>query len=133
MTTPEPGTAAELWEHLVNWQPATAAALLQQLRALPDDWPLRVFNVGRPDAALALPPGAHGETFDDQTPEISPYAENEWEDCPACTERGGKCRYHQGYTTGRDELYQPLLKALKADDTVTVRGFLRSLDNDPTA
>jgi hypothetical protein len=134
-TLPDPATAAaDLWAHLVDWQPATAAALLQQLRALPDDWPLRVFNVGRPDAALALPPGAQGETYDDHAPEIAPYADDAWfEDCPACGERGGNCRYHEGHATGRQELYEPLLAAMKANANVTVRAFLQSLDDDPTA
>ena len=133
-TPPDPAVAAtELWERLVDWQPGTAAALVQQLRALPDDWPLRVFGVGRPDAAVALPPGAQGEAYDDREPEIAPYAgDGWWEDCPACGERGGNCRYHEGHATGRNELYQPLLAALKADQTVTVRAFLQSLDDGPT-
>lgn len=134
-TQPDPATAAaDLWEHLVDWQPATAAALLQQLRALPDDWPLRVFSVGRPDAALALPPGAHGETFDDQPPEISPYADNEWEDCPACTEHGRNCRWHEGYANGFESLHKPLLDAMKANRDITVHAFLQQqADDDPTA
>jgi hypothetical protein len=41
MTTTDPAAAAaELWERLIDWQPGTAAALIQQLRALPEDWPL---------------------------------------------------------------------------------------------
>lgn len=122
--------AADLWAQLVTWQPATAAALLLKLRAFPADWPLRVFGVGRPDAALALPPGAHGETYDDRTPEIAPYAEHGFDDCPACGEHGGNCRYHEGYNTGRHELYKPLLDALKADKTITVHAFLASLDDE---
>ena len=131
-TPPDPATAAEtLWNNLIDWQPATATALLIKLRELPVDWPLRVFGVGRVDAALALPPGAEGEAYDDQAPEIAPYAaEVWWEDCPACGERGANCRYHEGYGTGRDGLYKPLLEALKADETVTVKAFLAGLDDD---
>lgn len=131
-TPPNPATAAnDLWDNLIDWQPATAAALLIKLRELPVDWPLRVFGVGRVDAALALPPGAEGEVYDDQVPEIAPYAVALWwDDCPACAERGGSCRYHDGYGAGRDSLYGPLLKALKADQDVTVKAFLASLDDD---
>ncbi|MFI7294007.1 hypothetical protein [Streptomyces sp. NPDC050121] len=131
-TPPDPAIAAtDLWDHLVDWQPATAAALLWKLRALDNDWPLRVFGVGRPDAALALPSGAEGDVYDDQVPEIAPYADDgAWQHCPACGERGGNCRYHDGYNTGRHGLYKPLLEALKADETVTVKAFLASLDDE---
>ena len=130
-TTPHPTEAAtRLWEHLVDWQPATAAALIEQLRALPDDWPLRVFGVGRPGAALELPPAAQGEQFDDQPPEVPPYAENEWEGCPACVERDRNCRFHEGYATGRQELFKPLLDAVKADKAVTVHAFLQQQADD---
>lgn len=126
MTTPDPTTAARtLWNHLLDWQPATAAALAEHCRALPEGWPLRVFGVGRLGAALELPPGVHGETFDDQPPEISPYSENEWEGCPACAERGANCRFHEGYATGHADLQKPLLDAVKADKTVTVHAFLQ--------
>lgn len=124
--------AADLWDQLVDWQPATAAALLIRLRELPVDWPLRVFGVGRPDAALALPPGAEGETYDDRVPEIAPYAEHDFDDCPACTEAGKNCRWHEGHATGHSELYKPLLEAVKADETVTVKAFLASLDDEVT-
>lgn len=132
VTPPDPATAAQaLWDNLIDWQPATAAALLIRLREFDADWPLRVFGVGRVDAALALPPGAEGEAYGDQVPEIAPYAVALWwDDCPACGERGGNCRYHDGYGTGRHELYKPLLEALKADETVTVKAFLASLDDD---
>jgi hypothetical protein len=131
-TPPTPATAAaSLWDNLIDWQPATAAALLIKLRELPVDWPLRVFGVGRVDAALALPPGAEGEVYDDQAPEIAPYAAALWwDDCPACGERGANCRYHEGYSAGRDGLYKPLMEALKADETVTVKAFLASLDDE---
>lgn len=131
MTANPTQAAADLWEHLVDWQPATAAALVEQLRALPDDWPLRVFGVGRSGAALALPPGADGQLYDDRVPEIAPYAVmDDLDGCPACGERGGNCRYHEGHATGRHELYEPLLKAVKADQTVTVHAFLQSQDDD---
>lgn len=129
-TPPNPSAAAQaLWDNLIDWQPATAAALLIRLREFDTDWPLRVFGVGRVDAALALPPGAEGEVFDDRAPEIAPYADT-WHDCPACGEACGNCRYHDGYGTGRGELYKPLLDAVKADPTVTVKAFLASLDDD---
>ncbi|MFM9616796.1 hypothetical protein ACKI14_02400 [Streptomyces turgidiscabies] len=131
-TPPNPATAADtLWNNLIDWQPATATALLIKLRELPVDWPLRVFGVGRVDAALALPPGAEGEVYDDQVPEIAPYATALWwDDCPACGERGANCRYHDGYGAGRDGLHKPLMEALKADETVTVKAFLASLEDD---
>jgi hypothetical protein len=131
-TPPNPATAAEtLWDNLIDWQPATAAALLIRLRDLPTDWPLRVFGVGRPDAALDLPPGAEGELYDDRAPEIAPYSVfSDLDECPACGERGGNCRYHEGHAVGWHELYKPLLEALKADATVTVKTFLANLDND---
>lgn len=127
--TPDPTAAARtLWEHLVDWQPATAAALIEHCRALPDDWPLRVFGVGRPAAALALPPGAQDAAFlDDQPPEIPPYSDNEWEGCPACIERGANCRYHEGYATGYQDLHKPLLEAVKDDKAATIRVFLDDL------
>lgn len=129
-TPPDPATAAnDLWDNLIDWQPATATALLIRLREFDTDWPLRVFGVGRVDAALALPPGAEGEVYDDRAPEVAPYA-TLWHDCPACGEHGGNCRYHEGYATGRHALYEPLLAALKADETVTVKAFLASLDDE---
>lgn len=129
---PNPSAAAQaLWDQLIDWQPATAAALLIRLREFDADWPLRVFGVGRVDAALALPPGAEGEVYDDQVPEIAPYAVmTGLDDCPACGERGANCRYHDGYSTGRHELYKPLLDAVKANPYVTVKAFLASLGDD---
>lgn len=131
-TPPDPAAAAnDLWNNLIDWQPATATALLIKLRELPVDWPLRVFGVGRVDAALALPPGAEGEVYDDRAPEIAPYAVMwDLDGCPACAERGGNCRYHEGYGIGRHGLYEPLLAAVKADETVTVKAFLASLEDD---
>ncbi|GAA3108418.1 hypothetical protein ACFQ0X_43835 [Streptomyces rectiviolaceus] len=121
LTTP---AARAIWEHLVQWQPATAADLTQHLRAMPDDWPLRVFDVGRPDAALTLPPGAEGEQYPDRAPEIAPYDDiAAHEDCPACAEAGDNCRFHTGYAAGHREANQPLHDALKARPDMTLREF----------
>lgn len=116
--------ARTLWEHLVQWQPATAADLAIHLRAMPDDWPLRLFDVGRPDAALALPPGAEGEQYPDRAPEIAPYDDiSSFEDCPACGEAGDNCRFHTGHAAGHHEAIQPLHDALKARPDMTLREF----------
>lgn len=116
--------ARTLWEHLVQWQPATAADLAIHLRAMPDDWPLRLFDVGRPDAALALPPGAEGEQYPDRAPEIAPYDDiSSFEDCPACGEVGDNCRFHTGHAAGHREAIQPLHVALKARPDMTLREF----------
>lgn len=118
--------APALWQHLVQWQPATAAALAQHVRSLPDDWPLRVFGVGRPDAALALPPGATGEQFPDRAPEIAPYDEiAPLDDCPACTEAGGTCRFHKGYASGHHEQSQVMRDAVKGRPDIGLREFMR--------
>ncbi|MGW5426842.1 hypothetical protein ACWET9_06395 [Streptomyces sp. NPDC004059] len=115
-----------LWQHLVQWQPATAAALAQHIRTLPDDWPLRVFGVGRPDAALTLPPGATGEQFPDRTPEIAPYDEiAPLDDCPACTEVEGTCRWHEGYAAGHHEAVQAQLDAVRTNPGMGLREFMR--------
>ncbi|WP_309029063.1 hypothetical protein [Streptomyces alfalfae] len=122
MTTPP---APALWEHLVQWQPATAAALAMHLRALPDDWPQRLFTVGRPDTALVLPPAAIGEQYPDQAPEIAPYDEIAAEDdCPACQEAEGTCRYHQGYSAGHHEWNQAERDAVSARPDITLREFV---------
>jgi hypothetical protein len=118
--------APEVWQHLVQWQPATAAALAQHIRALPDDWPLRVFGVGRPDAALTLSPGAIGEQFPDRTPEIAPYDEiAPLDDCPACTEVEGTCRFHEGYAAGHHEQVQAQLDAVRVNPAMGLREFMR--------
>ena len=117
--------APAVWEHLVQWQPATAAAIVEHVRALPDDWPARVFGVGRPDAALVLPPGASGEQFPDMTPEIAPYDEiADLDDCPACVEAEGMCRYHQGLATGHGVEVQAQLDAVKARPDISLREFM---------
>lgn len=116
----------DLWQHLVQWQPATAAAIAQHIRTLPDDWPLRVFGVGRPDAALTLPPGAVGEAFPDRAPEIAPYDEiAPLDDCPACTEVEGTCRWHEGYAAGHHEAVQAQLDAVRANPEMGLREFMR--------
>ena len=123
MTEP---TAPALWQHLVQWQPATAAALAQHIRALPDDWPLRVFGVGRTDAALTLPPGATGEQFPDRVPELAPYDEvAPLDDCPACQEAEGNCRFHEGYAAGHHEQSQVLRDAVKIRPDIGLREFMR--------
>lgn len=108
MTDTDPmATASQVWKDLVDWHPAAAAALLRQLRAMPDDWSMRVFGVGRPDAALQLP----SLEPDSQAPEIQPYMPDNWEDCPACYV--GQCRYHSGYSAAVAELRPRLDGALR--------------------
>jgi hypothetical protein len=131
---PNPMTAAaSLWEQLLDYQPATAAALLRQLRAMPDDWPLRVFGVGRADAALDIPPAAHGELFDDRPPEIPPYAEHDFDGCPACVETGNNCRYHEGYVTAQGEDLRAMLDAVKANPEISLRDHLRQMNDEAEA
>ncbi|MFD5900983.1 hypothetical protein ACFWHG_05725 [Streptomyces microflavus] len=134
MTTPLPDPfriASAVWQDLCDYQPGAAAALTIQLKNMPEDWPLRVFNVGRPDAAVALPPAAVGEVFDDMRPEIPPYAEHSFDECPACIEADDNCRYHQGYATGHHEALQAELDAVKADPAITLKDFLqRQADSD---
>lgn len=122
MTTPP---APALWEHLIQWQPATAAALTEHLRALPDDWPARVFGVGRPAAALTLPPAAIGEQYPDRVPEIAPYDEiASLETCPACKEAEDACRFHEGYSAGHHERNQAERDAVSARPDITLREFI---------
>lgn len=116
--------AAELWDQLVTYQPATAAALTEKLRALPEDWPLRVFGVGRAGAALALAPAAPA------APEVPPWSDD-WENCPACGEDGDLCRWHAGWAGGQAvehaAVFQPMVKAVRTDPDVTVRALLQQL------
>ncbi|MEI5522500.1 hypothetical protein WB388_18015 [Streptomyces brasiliscabiei] len=124
MTT-EP-TGPPLWQRLVQWQPAEAALLAQHTRDLPDDWPLRVFGVGRPDAALLLPPGATGEQYPDRAPEIAPFDEiATLEECPACEEAEGLCRWHEGYAAAHQAQTQAQLEAAKARPEISLRAFLQ--------
>lgn len=124
MTSTEP-TGPLLWQRLVQWQPAEAALLAQHIRNLTDDWPLRVFGVGRPDAALLLPPGATGEQFPDRVPEIAPFDEiAALEDCPACEEAGVLCRWHEGFAAAHQAQTQAQLDAVKARPEITLREFL---------
>lgn len=124
MTTTEP-TGPQMWQRLVQWQPAEAALLAQHIRALPDDWPLRVFGVGRPDAALLLPPGASGEQYPDRAPEIAPFDEiADLEDCPACEEAEGLCRWHEGFAAAHQAQTQAQLEAVKARPEISLREFL---------
>ncbi|MFE3169207.1 hypothetical protein [Streptomyces sp. NPDC059224] len=70
-------TAVMLWKRLTEDQPAVAAALAMQVRALPEDWSQRVLGVARPHAALELP------TSGDVPMEIEAYDAADWENCPA--------------------------------------------------
>jgi len=131
--TPDPmGTASAVWQSLVDYQPGAAAALVRQLKAMPDDWPLRVFGVGRADAAVALPPAARGEVFDDHLPEIPPYSVHSFDECPACIETESNCRYHEGYATGHHEELQAQLDAVKANPAITLKSFLQQADETPS-
>ncbi|MEV3857768.1 hypothetical protein AB0J38_26010 [Streptomyces sp. NPDC050095] len=126
LTARADSTAHATWEHLVRWQPATAAAVALYVRALPTDWPQRVFAVGRADAALALPPAAHGEQYADRAPEVAPYDEiASPETCPACTEAEGICRFHEGYSAGHHERNQVERDAVKVRPYMPLQEFLR--------
>lgn len=114
-------TAETLWQRLAEHQPAVAAALAMQVRALPEDWSQRVLGVARPHAALDLPATA-GVPM-----EIEPYDAADWENCPACGELDRLCRFHEGYTTGYEALNQPLTEAARVDPKVTVADALRRL------
>ncbi|WP_199552654.1 hypothetical protein [Streptomyces sp. N35] len=116
-----------LWAQLVEWQPSAAAALALYVRGLPDDWAQRVFGVGRPDAALALPAGAAGEQYADRAPEIAPPDRNaDCERCPACQENNDElCRYHDGHLTADNAAGRALLDAVKAQPDITLRQYVR--------
>lgn len=125
--------AARVWTSLMRHQPAMAAALVMQLRRLPDDWPLRLFGTGRADAALDLPPTPPGAL-----PEICPADRGDVESCPACGEAGADrelhCRYHTGWSDGYHHLHQPMVEAVKVDPATTVRTLLHRLaDADEAA
>lgn len=114
-----------LWAALVQWQPATAAALADHLRSLPADWLPRELQVVRLDAALTLPPGAQGEQFPDRAPEIAPYDEIATRDgCPACEEVGGNCRFHEGYAAGHHEAAQAQRDVVKDRPGISLREFM---------
>ncbi|PJE97125.1 hypothetical protein CUT44_14175 [Streptomyces carminius] len=121
--SPDPLTTADtLWQHLIEHQPAVAAALAMQVRALPEDWSQRVLGLARPHAALELPPTG------DVPMEIEPYDAADWEDCPACGEVADQlCRYHEGYTAGYEALNQLLTEAARVDPKATVADALRRL------
>ncbi|AZM46599.1 hypothetical protein DMB38_12935 [Streptomyces sp. WAC 06738] len=121
--------AAGLWRQLVSYQPGVAAALVAQISALPQDWPLRLFHVGRQDAAVALPP--------DEEPEetallIDVAPVNEFEAvarCRACSSQDvGDCRWHRGYAAGSMALYRAVVEALKAQPRLTDAALLEWLD-----
>ncbi|MDH6129406.1 hypothetical protein [Kitasatospora sp. GP82] len=113
-------TADTLWQQLTEYQPAVAAAIAMQLRALPENWTMRALGLARAHAALELPPGGTAPM------EIVPYSPD-WEDCPACHESGDLCRYHQGWVTGHEALYGPLRDASGIDPKVTVVDALSRL------
>ncbi|MFG2844222.1 hypothetical protein ACGF12_13770 [Kitasatospora sp. NPDC048296] len=114
-------TADTLWKQLIEHQPAVAAALAMQLRALPANWAQRELGVARPHAALELPAGA------DVPMEIAPYRAD-WEDCPACIECEELCRYHAGRSDGYEALHRPLREACVVDPAVTVANVFERLE-----
>ncbi|WP_331731398.1 hypothetical protein [Kitasatospora sp. NBC_01300] len=121
-SSPDPLTSANaLWQRLTKHQPAVAAALAMQLRALPDTWAQRELGMARPHAVLELLPAS------DMPMEIAPHVAD-WEECPACDECEGLCRYHTGYATGYEELHRPLREISAADPTVTVQDALERLE-----
>ncbi|MGV9267397.1 hypothetical protein ACWDRR_22350 [Kitasatospora sp. NPDC003701] len=121
-TSPDPLTSAKaLWQNLIENQPAVAAALAMHLRALPDTWAQRELGVARPHAALELQPVSRVPM------EIAPHSQH-WEECPACDEAEGLCRYHTGLATGYEELHRPLREVCAADPAVTVAAVLMRLE-----
>lgn len=135
-TFPDPTqAAADLWDDLRDHYPGTAAALTVHLQNLPADWPQRLFSVGRPDTAMALPPTSHGTVNADMPPEVAPYSDTNADTCPACVEAADRteepCRFHAGYATAHHEALQAQLDAVKADPTITLKDFLqRQADTD---
>jgi hypothetical protein len=121
--------AAGLWRQLVSFQPGVAAALIAQIRALPQDWPLRLFHVGRPDAAVALPPDVEPE--ETALPiDVAPVNEfGAVGRCQACKAHDvGDCRWHRGYASGVMALYRAVVEALKAQPRLTDAALLEWLD-----
>ncbi|MZG00964.1 hypothetical protein [Streptomyces sp. SID5614] len=114
-------TADALWRHLTEHQPAVAAALAMQARALPEDWSQRLLGVARPHAALDLSPpdGLHLD--------IAPYDASDPENCEPCADNGDLCRWHAGFTAGYDALHGPLTEGVRRDPGVTVKDALRRL------
>ncbi|MFF4384613.1 hypothetical protein [Kitasatospora sp. NPDC001547] len=121
-SSPDPLTSANaLWRNLVEHQPAVAAALALQLRELPDTWAQRELGVARPHAALDLQP------FSRVPVEVAPHSQD-WEECPACDEAEGLCRYHTGLATGYEVLHRPLREISAADPAVTLVDVLQRLE-----
>ncbi|MEV5204395.1 hypothetical protein [Streptomyces sp. NPDC053720] len=114
--------ADDLWRRLVEHQPAVAAAVAPQLRALPEDWSAREPGVTRPEAALTI-----ASSGPEHRVEILPH-ETDVESCGACCEAEDDfCRYHKGVSAGYQMLGQPLLDAAKLDPDITVRTMLQRL------
>jgi hypothetical protein len=112
-----------LFTDLLAWQPALAAALAMHVRALPDDWTLRYLGIGRTEAALQLTSGASFRGITDHAPEVAPW-QADMDECDACAEAEGTCRYHQGLSAGHDPMFQMMLQAVKDDPAVTVSALL---------
>jgi hypothetical protein len=115
--------AKEVWLNLVAWQPALAVALAARVQALPEDWTRRVFGCGRAEAALELPSGASRLGIDDHAPEVAPWTED-LDQCEACAEAEGMCRYHKGCAAGQGPMFQLLLQAVQDNPATTVKQLL---------
>ncbi|UZI34036.1 hypothetical protein [Streptomyces sp. VB1] len=113
--------ADDLWKRLLAHQPAVAAALAIQMRALPEDWSQRLLGVARPHAVLELP-ATSGMAM-----EIQPYEAGDWESCLACAEFRQLCRYHEGFAAGYEALDGPMTDAALVDPTVTVNAVFQRL------
>lgn len=86
------GEAKRIWGSLYSHYPQIAQALAELLLDLPDTWRQDLFTRGLPSPLPQQRPEQPG-------PETAPY-DTCWEDCEACTEAQGLCRYHRGVQDG---------------------------------
>ena len=123
--TPDPiKAAAHLWQQLITYQPAIAAALAIEVRGLPDDWSAREFGSARPEAVLAYTPCL--EPVEARfPPEVAPVTEASAEDCQACLADGvDLCRFHTGEAEAHDWWQRTTREAVRVEPEVTLREFL---------
>ena len=112
-TGTDPDTEAKrLWASLYTNYPAIAQALAASLTGLPPTWREDLFT------RTYLFPAPNGPATPQYPgPETAPY-DDDWEDCPACTEAQDSCRYHSGVSAGM-EYQADLIKTLLTDHQAT--------------
>lgn len=117
--------ARGLLAHLTRHQPAVAAALIEVTRGLDDTWVQDFFQARTSDEVLT-------RTGSDRLPEVAPY-DHDVEECWACGEAEGMCRYHSGQLAIWDWFHQ-IKNLLDTDPTARsiVENGLRGLELDPT-